>query len=292
MALDPRDFAAPLGMVVVAMMDEEWAGTDPPLRRLGGLASPFDRWLSLRATSLVRAGQGRSDDWLRLLDEAGRMGGASTRNRVQAKLAEAQALLQLGKPDAALSVATGVRADAESQGLEVDALYALTVAQAESGRLAEARASLASLEALAEKIPGDDPRRAADRARGHIALAQGDAALAIDAFARAESTMTPRGYVTAPNLHVTVWFELATAHLSAKRETEAAQWLARITSAGFERVADMTSYVRAHFLAAELLSARGDTTRARELYGRFLDHWRDGDTDCDNVAVAERAVGR
>ncbi len=291
-ALDPRDFLAPLGLMVVATMQENWTAAEQVAGRLGASTSPFERWLSLTSASLFKAGQGRSDERLRLLDEASRSSEASLRSRVNATLAETRALMQLGKPEAALTLVASVQSDARDAGLEIEALPVLAVAQATAGRRAEAEASLSSLEGLAETIPGDGPKRAVDWARGHLALAKGDTALAVDAFARAAGSLPPRGQVTSPAAHVTIWFEVATAHLAAGREADAVEWLERITGAGHERVSDMTSYVRAHFLLAEILNARGDTTRARQLYSRFLDYWRDGDTDRDRVATAQRAIER
>jgi hypothetical protein len=50
--------------------------------------------------------------------------------------------------------------------------------------------------------------------------------------------------------------------------------------------------VRAHFLLAEIHERRGDAARARQLYTRFLDHWRDGDVDRDRIVIAQRKLAQ
>lgn len=78
------------------------------------------------------------------------------------------------------------------------------------------------------------------------------------------------------------WLRAATA--------TAQTWLERIASAGHERGYAFVPYVRCHFLLATLYEARGDPARARQLYARFVDFWRDGEIDRPQVAEAQRKL--
>jgi len=290
LALDPRGFQPKLGLVVVALMQDKPGDAGAVIRQLGESTSPFERMLGFYAQSLVDAQRGRADDLVSHLDQAGRLSGIAPGQRVFARLAQARVLETLGRPNLALPVVEAARADAAGTPSEFDALVALAGAQAGAGRLAEARQTLARVDGLAEAVPLPSRRQAADMARGRIALAAGDHALAVDAFTRVARGLRPRGTVTFPADQVPIWFEVAVAQQAAGRDAEAARWLERITGAGHERVFGMLPYVRAHFLLAELYEKRGDTTRANPLYARFLDYWRDGDIDRERVAIARQKL--
>jgi tetratricopeptide (TPR) repeat protein/TolB-like protein/predicted Ser/Thr protein kinase len=291
-ALDPRDFQAGLGQWVVAVMQNRFSDAEAIQSAFGESTSPFERFLGLMTGTLLEKARGRSDAVLRLLDQAGRLQRASVGDRVFARLAQAEMLVLLGRPNLALPIAESVQEDARQDGGGLGALVALAQAQAAAGRLTEARLTVARADELATADPAPGARRLADLARGRVALAAGDHALAVDALTRVANGLRPRGPVTAPTPHVSLWFELASANLAAGRDAEAVEWLERVTGAGHERVFDMVSYVRAHFLFAEIHERRGDAARARQLYRRFLDHWRDGDIDRDRIAIAQRKLAQ
>ena len=85
---------------------------------------------------------------------------------------------------------------------------------------------------------------------------------------------------------------LAMEHPARGGGVEAEFTLERIVNAGHERVFGGARYVQAHFLLAEIYDRRGDGARARPLYTRFLDYWRDGDMDRERIAIAQRKIAQ
>jgi tetratricopeptide (TPR) repeat protein len=109
---------------------------------------------------------------------------------------------------------------------------------------------------------------------------------------RAHSTLPVRGPALGPpSLHPTLWFAAATANLEAGREDEAVRLFERL-QASSERVFDLDAYARSFYLLGQLYERRGDVTRAREQYSRFLDLWRDGDLERGWVAEAQKKSSR
>ena len=141
------------------------------------------------------------------------------------------------------------------------------------------------------KVPGASVQALLDTARGEVSLAAGDARPSIDTLASVAGRLPVRGQVGRGSAHMRVWFSLASACIAAGRDDDAVKWLERVTSAGHERRSDYVAYVRSHYLLAQLYEKRGDRARANQLYGRFLDYWRDGDMDRANVAEAQRELG-
>jgi tetratricopeptide (TPR) repeat protein len=191
----------------------------------------------------------------------------------------------------ALTEAEAAVAEGQGRFQILGAVTALVMAQASAGRRAEAEQSLVRLEELFDTVPsGPFVERGMARSRGFVALEAGDAAAAIDQFTRAESLLTPRGWVAGAE-HLDLWFDLASAHLAAGQDAPAATWLERITGSAHERLYDPIAYVRSHYLLAQVRERQGDTTRANELYSRFLDFWGNGDMDRAWVDDARRKVG-
>jgi eukaryotic-like serine/threonine-protein kinase len=288
--LDPRDFQAPLGKEMVALLQERWADAEAINRQLGDAPHSFQRWLGIMNSADISLARGQSSDALAKMDRAARLSGASRVFHVNAHVAHAHLLIDIGKASMAVSELQGVLPDARGRATEISALGALADAQASAGRASDARQTLAALEALLAKLPGGRAQVALDTGRGRVALASGDTAAAIQAFVSVVDRLPARGQVNIPGSHVSVWFALASAYLAAGRDDDAMKWLERITSAGHERVSDYVAYVRGHYLLAQLHEKRGDRARANQLYGRFLDYWRDGDMDRTHVADAQRKL--
>jgi len=289
-ALDPRDFQAPLGRAIVAMMQARWTDADEVDRALGESPDVFHRWLGLMMSSAVNFARGQGADALAQIDRATRLSGTSRSDRINAKLAHAGGLLSIGKTAPALAELKAVVPDARGRSSEYGALRLLATAEARIGQLADARQTLSTLEAAVAKVPGGQQKMLLDWARGEVALAAGDHAGAIETLTRAANAMPARGLVTSPTSHVDLWFSLASAGLAAGRDADAAPWLERIVNAGHEHVWGFTSYVRGHYLLARIYEKRGDRARANQLYTRFLDFWRDGDMDRIEIADAQRKL--
>jgi tetratricopeptide (TPR) repeat protein/TolB-like protein/predicted Ser/Thr protein kinase len=291
-ALNPGDFQVRIGRSVVFMLEERWADAEAVHKELGASSSPFERWLGLALSAVVSDIHGRGGVSLELRDRAVRMAGVSRGNRAAARTRQAAELLRAGKPASALAQAQAALVDARGLGAEFETLRVLGVAQEAEGRSAEARKTLAALEALAAALPSDREKRRVHWARGEMALVSGDAVAAIDELTKAQASLLAHGPVTAPAEHVDLWFALASAYLKAGRDADAAQWLERITGSGHERLSGPSSYARSFYLLAQIHQRRGDAMRARQHYARFLDYFRDGDLDRAWVADAERALGR
>jgi Tfp pilus assembly protein PilF len=84
---------------------------------------------------------------------------------------------------------------------------------------------------------------------------------------------------------------LATAYIAAGEDAKAEDVLDEILDAGSERIALPEIWVRSHYHLAQIHERRGDNERARELYRRFYELWRDGDIDRDRVEEAKRKSG-
>lgn len=292
LALDPRDYQSKLGLFVIAVMEDRLDEAETVASQLGESTSPFERWLSKMTVSGIGWRRGRADDAMRRLDEAERVAGASRANRLTARLVQANSLVMLGRPHLAVPIVEATLTDARATGQEDGALAALATAQASAGQVDRARQTLRQLEAATQDSAPPGQRRSLDRTRGLVALAAGDGSGAVTLLTAVADALRPRGGVTAPSGQVSAWFDVATALQAAGREPEAVPWLERIVGAGHERVWGIAQYVRAHFLLAEILEKRGDTARARELYAKFLDYWRDGDIDRERVAIARQKLAR
>jgi len=292
LALDPRDFQAKIGEFVALTLLDRVDDAAAVADGLGESPSPFERLIGAFLTASLYALQGRPDDGITRMDQAARMDGISADQRLVARSFQASMLQAIGKPELALAILERAQAGTRGSPEEFDAVAALTVAQARAGRTTEAHATLARLDELVTTAPQPARKRAADFARGIVARADGDTALAIDALTRVARGLRPRGTVTAPTEHVGVWYEIATTCISASRESDAVEWLERIVDAGHERLFDSMAYVRAHFLLAEIYDGRGDEARARPLYERFVKYWGNSTLDGERVATARRKLGQ
>ena len=92
-----------------------------------------------------------------------------------------------------------------------------------------------------------------------------------------------------PSLHPTLWFAAATANLEAGRDDEAAK-LFELLQQRIERIFDLEAYARSFYLLGGIYERRGDATRAREPYSRFLGFSRDGDLERGWVAEAQKEL--
>jgi tetratricopeptide (TPR) repeat protein len=83
---------------------------------------------------------------------------------------------------------------------------------------------------------------------------------------------------------------LARAYQLAGQEREAMRFFERVTHSGYEHLAAPFEYGRSFYFLAQLQEKTGDTGRARESYGRFVELWKDGDLDRDRIADAQRKL--
>jgi tetratricopeptide (TPR) repeat protein/TolB-like protein/predicted Ser/Thr protein kinase len=301
-ALAAYDRAEALGFVdsqlrqgrwMVAVLQERWTEADAAAEQLRATPDPIQKWLAGMLDASARLAHGQTGPALDAFDAAARVPGTASNNQVFPGLTAARVLLHLGRPALAQSQLQPALQVARGRPLELDASRSLAVVQAAAGRQAEAEATLAALAPrVAVLPPGAFQHRQLRWARGEVALAAGDSAGAIAELTAAADGLAPRGPVHFPSMNVELWFSLASAYLAAGRDAEAAAWLERITAMGHERAYAFVPYVRSHFLLAQVAERRGDAARARQLYARFVDFWRDGDVDRARIAEARQKLAR
>ena len=301
-ALAAYDRAEALGFVnsqvrqgrwIAAVLQERWTEADAAAEQLRATPDPIQKWLAGMVTASTRLAHGQTGQALDALDAAARVPGTAIINQVVPRLMAARVLQHLGRPALALSQIQTAHQLAGGRPIEFDASRSLAVVQAAAGRRADAEATLAALTARAADLPpGAFQHRELRWARGEVALAAGDSAVAIAELTAAADGLAPRGPVHVPSMNIELWFSLASAYLAAGRAAEAAVWLERITAMGHERVYAFVPYVRSHFLLAQITERRGDTARARQLYARFVEFWGDGEIDRARIAEARQKLAR
>ncbi|HEX7777588.1 MAG TPA: tetratricopeptide repeat protein, partial [Vicinamibacterales bacterium] len=290
--LNPRAFGPRLGRWNVAVLQNRWDEAAGVIKELAAAANPFEHVLSGFVGAGTSVARGRGHEALTRLDRIVRGPGSAPEDRAAGRLGQATLLLRQKNAAAALAQAEQAQGDARNTGQELRALALLAMAQASSARQTDADRTLTQLESRAKVLPGPTSERMAQWARGEIARARGDRITAAAELAKAQSALPMVGPVNGPpSMHSTLWFAAATANLDAGRDDEATRLFERLQS-GHERVFDLDAYARSFYLLAGIYERRGDTTRARDQYTRFLDLWRDGDMERGWVAEAIKKTAR
>ena len=93
-----------------------------------------------------------------------------------------------------------------------------------------------------------------------------------------------------PNPHIPLWYALGEAYLAAGRSVEATTWFERVAASGVEHARYPIQFVRSFYFLGTLHEKRGDMTKAREAYRRFVGYWKDGDLDRERVVDAQRKL--
>ena len=124
-------------------------------------------------------------------------------------------------------------------------------------------------------------------------IKKGDIAGAIRELTTAEGMLPPNWTFTVALVppHVPIWFDLATAHLAAHHDAEAAARLQKIVGGGTLRAYHPVVYIRSLFLLGEISDRQGDGAKAADYYRRYLHYWDNSEIDRDNVATARRKLG-
>ena len=123
--LDPRDFQAPSGKEIVALLQERWADAEAINKQFAESPDTFPRWLALTNSADISLARGQAADALAKFDCAARLSGISRNFRVFAALAHADTLAAIGKPGLAASEIEGVLPDTHGRGVEFQALALL-----------------------------------------------------------------------------------------------------------------------------------------------------------------------
>jgi tetratricopeptide (TPR) repeat protein/TolB-like protein len=291
-ALNPGSFGTRLGLWTVAMFQDRWSEAEAPVKQMAAAANPFEHVLSLGLQAELNICRGRSREAFELLHQAIRHPASSPEDRAYMQVRQVTLLLRQGRAPAALAQASLGASDAQNSPEELTAAALEAIAQAWTGRQADADKTVARLESRAKLLPGPRGERLIRWARGEIARARADRRTAAAELTKAQSMLPVHGPpLGPPTLHPTLWFAAATANLEAGQDDEAAKLFERLQSS-YERTFDLDAYARSFYLLGQIYERRNDATRAREQYARFLDLWRDGDMERGWVADAQKKVGR
>lgn len=222
---------------------------------------------------------GRSDDALRSIDQLIESM-PEARRRAVFHLWAARLQLARGEADdarrhAETAIVEGSGDIPESRGL----LLAIRADLAQN-RLDDARRRTAELES---KVPERSPleQRLARQARGLLALAEGDAAGAVEELEAAASELPVRSQwvwlfeIIEPD-QVPIRWHLAEAYVAAGRSEDAAGQWQRIIEATDERIPFPTLYVRSLERLASFHRIRRETAEAQRYERRFRAFWADG----------------
>jgi tetratricopeptide (TPR) repeat protein/TolB-like protein/predicted Ser/Thr protein kinase len=291
-ALNPASFGPRLGLWTAAMLQDRWSEAELPVKQMAAAANPFEHILSLGLEAELNVSRGRSREALELIDRAVRHPASSPEDRTFFRVRQGTLLLRQRRAAAALAQAGLGASDAQNSGGELTAAALQAIAQASTGQQADADKTVARLESRATLLPGPQGERLIHWARGEIARARGDRSTAAAELTKAQSMLPVQGPTLGPpTLHPTLWFAAATANLEAGRDDEAAKLFERLQSS-HERIFDVDAYARSFYLLGQIYERRGDTARAQAQYKRFLDLWRDGDTERGWVADAQKKTAR
>ncbi len=274
-----------MGRAVAHALREEWPQAEGCARRLMSSQDARERWeggATLAIASLYRGDVGAA----RRLSAQGATSGASSNERIAARLFHARLESDLGRHGEALAEADKVVAEAGAepkQLAEGQGMRALSLAHL--GRAKEAARSQAAVEAFLSTIPKviGEPHRL--QLEGELALARGDNDAAREALEKAASLLPPKS-VSMDTAPVEVQFSLGRAALAAGDDDGARKALAYVVGAGPLRIGTPIPYVRSLALLAALEEKQGRVPEARKLYERYLSYWKHGQIDRALVARA------
>ncbi|MEE9263198.1 MAG: tetratricopeptide repeat protein, partial [Vicinamibacteria bacterium] len=285
-SLAPAGVGPKLGRRNVFVLREQWKEADAIHRELMASADPFRRWQGATGFARTELYRGRSGAALEFLEQGAGAYEQPGLNSAIAHLVTADVLIQIGEGARALVEAQKAQRAGKEFWPEWWALLGMARAQAVMGRWEDAEESAREFARLTESFPGETAKRDHRWLTGEMALIRGDTATALEELRQAASMLPARGLLGPPPPHVPIWFSLASAHLAAGNELEAAEWFRRIAGSTKEHLAFPIRYVRSFYFLGRIHENRGEMDKAREYYQRFLDLWRDGDMERERVIEA------
>jgi tetratricopeptide (TPR) repeat protein len=249
------------------------AETGPAFNRARGLRSLA--WLAMYRGQFRRAVPHLRDAIA--INQSGRLSVSVFRDQVILT----HALLSLGDTVRARRMLDA--ATATVKGLVLDPAFLLYLGQAQL-RAGRPDAAQASLVALRAKVMSTSPLDLA-RQQGlesPVLLAQGEAAAAVTAAEPVHDERTAAFRLSA----------LAQAYDATGQLDSALAAAVRLSNTfAFGEEAQL-EWQRGPLLVARYAETRGDSATARAAYSRFLEQWREGDTDLPEVVLARRALAR
>ncbi|MBI3491852.1 MAG: tetratricopeptide repeat protein [Acidobacteria bacterium] len=289
-ALDPGSVIAASGRHDVHILAEQWSDATTISATLQKSNDSFAKFLGGLAAGEDALYHGHSAEALRAFDRVAAGEGAAGSNQTAVlRNAAANLLLALGRPALGLAQAERAVADARGRDAENASLALKARAQATLGRSDDARKTIEALTTKINALPSDKVKRALHLLAGQIALDRGDASGALRELTQAEATLAPQP-VSFGATHPAVWYAVGSAYLALKNDAEAATRFRRIVDSAEVRVSYPVEFVRSLYFLGQIAERRGDRTKAREYYRRFVEYWKDGDIDRDKVADAQKKL--
>jgi pentatricopeptide repeat protein len=290
-ALGPGHMDTATGLWSIYALREQWEEADAIAEKMKAARDPARKWMGTLILAMMQLYRGNSKDALVLAEEAM---GAFPQPSVYSAIARgyvAETLLLREEPGAALDMAKRALEESGLDYPQQQNLRLAALAEANMGRWENAENIAAEYKRRAEASTSLSWKRQEHRLAGELALARGDAAVAIERMEKAESMLaTRRAIGPPPPPHVPVWYSLASAYLAAGQGDEAAEWFERIIESGVERNLWAVEYIRSLYFLGKISENRGDMEQAREYYRRFYDFWKDGDLDRERVEEVQRKL--
>ena len=270
-------FKADAGRLVVYVLQGELPEAEKLAERRIRSARPIARRDGLFNQALIQLHRGSSEEALEHYEE------------LAMPVRSAHVLLETGRVEQALEYAQRARRNGKRWTDRLHGLFLEARAQQDLGFADEADRLSEELEKSAEWPYTDWDRRLHHRLLGEMALARGNTGLAVEELKTAHSLLPPRGTHNIgldPPQHVLIWYALGRAHWEAGQPEEAAQWFERVVNCAIERYWWPIPYVRSFYFLGRIHESRGHHEKARASYERFVDFWRDGTMDRDQVEDA------
>jgi len=284
-ALGPDNFGANMGPWQVLVLREDWEGARRVAREVATSEDPFWKFMGARREATTLLYRGRAVEALPMLEKASDAYAEPGTNSASARSYAAHILCEQGRPGEAIQEAKEAQRLGRGNAPEWEGLFYTAIAQAMLDRHDEAHKTAETLKLRTASLPTEKEVRRYSHLMGELALAHGESTAAIEALTKAESMLPPRGFPAVWNTaqHVPIWFSLAAAYLAVGDEAKAAEWFARITDSTTEHINWPIPYVRSFYFLGKFHENRGEMEKAREHYQRFVDHWKDGDLDREQV---------
>jgi tetratricopeptide (TPR) repeat protein len=288
-SLRPGDFRILWGRSLLAMLRNEWDEAMAISSPLLESASPVSQRVGRYVRVIVLEHGGHFTEAARLIEE-NIASNPDPRTRAVDHMELASAYLEVDQLELALDHAERSLETAANASFN-HALRIAALALMGLGDRAGAFEKAGVLKERAEQLPSDREKRRWHLLQGELALEEEDIDLAVSELEEARSFLPPgsTSYVSDP--HVPIWRSLANAYIAAGEDAKAEILLEYILDAGSTRLSREVVWVRSHYLLAQTCERRGDTEKARELYRRFYELWRDGEIDRDRVEEAKRKSG-
>jgi serine/threonine protein kinase/Tfp pilus assembly protein PilF len=288
-SLRPGDFRILWALSVLAVLRDEWDEATAIAAPLLESASPISQRVGRYIRVTVLEHRGHFIEAARLIEQ-NITSNPDPRTRSVDHIELATLNLEFNRLELALdhterSFETAANASF-NRALSVSALALMRL-----GDAAGAHEKADVLKERAERLPSDREIRRWHLLQGELALEEGDIDRAVFALEEARSLLPPGSKGALSGSRVSVLRALATAYIAAGEDAKAEDVLDEILNAGSERLMLPKIWVRSHYLLAQIHERRGDTEKARELYRRFHELWRDGDIDRERVEEAKRKSG-